>query len=75
MAGLDIEDKGNIEDSLWVNIEEKDNGNIRLTQPQVIDSIIKDVNLPKNTAPRQMPDLSTKILRRIAAAPPFDKRF
>ena len=49
---LDIEDKGDIDYDLGVNIEDQDNGKIRLTQPQIIDSIISDVNLPKNMAPR-----------------------
>ena len=74
-SGLDIEDKGNIKDYLGVNIEEKDNGKINLTQPHIIYIIINDVQLPKNTAPRQTPAVSNKILWRNAAAPPFDKHF
>ena len=50
-AGLDIEDKGNIKDYLGINVDDQDNGKINLTQPQIIDSIINDVQLPKNTAP------------------------
>ena len=74
-SGLDIEDKGNIEDYLGANIKEKGNGKINLTQNQIINSIINNVQLPKNTAPRQTPTFSTKILRRDAASPPFDERF
>ena len=61
-AGLYIEEKVKIEDYLGVNIEEQYKGNIRLTQPQIIDIILRNVNLPKNMAPRQTPTLSTKIL-------------
>ena len=50
-AGLDTEYKGNIQYDLGVNIEKQENGKIKLTQPQIIDSIINDVQLPKNTAP------------------------
>ena len=50
---LDINDKVSVEDYLGVNIEEQDNSNTKLTQPQSIDNIINDVNLPKNTAPQQ----------------------
>ena len=74
-AGLDIEGKVNIEDYLGVNIEEQYNGKIRLTYPQISDSIINDVHLPKNTVPRQTPALSTNILRRDATDPPFDEHF
>ena len=50
-SGLDIKDKGNIEDYLGVNIKKKGNGKTNLMQPQIIYSIINDVHLPKNTAP------------------------
>ena len=50
------------------------NGKIRLTQPQIINSVINKIQLPKNTAPRQTPTLSVKLLRRDSASPPFDER-
>ena len=74
-AGLDIEDKGNIEDYLGLNVEEQDNGNINLTQPKIIDSIINDVQIVNNTAPQQTLTLSTKIIHHNAASPPFDEHF
>ena len=74
-AGLYIEDKGNIEYYLGVNIEDQDNDNIKLTQPHIIDSIINDVHLPNNTASRQTPALSTRILRSNTTSPMFDERF
>ena len=49
--GLYIEDKGNIEDYLSVNIKDQHNVNIKLTQPEIIDRIINDVQIPKNNAP------------------------
>ena len=55
-----MEDKGNIEDYLGVNIKEKENGKIKLTQPQIIDSIINNVQLPKNTTPRHTPNFFHK---------------
>ena len=72
---LDIEDKGNIDDYLVIIIKEQGNGKIKLTQPQIIDSIINDVNLPKNTAPRQNPTLSDMIIYREAAAPSLEDRY
>lgn len=61
-AGLYIEDIVKIDAYLGVNIEEQYKGNIRLTQSQIIDIILSNVNLPKNMAPIQTPTLSTKIL-------------
>ena len=72
---LYIEYKGNIEDYLGANVEDKDNSKINLTQPQIINSINNDFQIPKNTAPRQTLALSTKILCYNAASPPFDERF
>ena len=74
-AGLDIEDKGNIENYLGVNVEDQENGKVNLTQPQIIDSIINDIQLPNNTAPRQTLTLSTKIMHHNAASYPFDEHF
>ena len=74
-SGLEIEYKGNIEDYLSINVKEQENGNIKLTQPQIIDSIINDAQLPKNTAPQQTPAMSTKIPRCESASPTFNKRF
>ena len=45
-AGIDIEDKDNIGDYLGVNVEDQDNGKIKLTQPQIIDIIINDIHIP-----------------------------
>ena len=74
-AGLDIEGKGSIDDYHGVNIEEQGKGKINITQPQTIDTIINDVQLPKNTAPRQTPALFTNIMRRNAAVPTLDDQF
>ena len=68
-----IKDKGSIDDYLGVNIKEQGNGKIKLTKPQIIDSIINDVKLPQNTAPRQNPTLSTMIIFRKATAPLLDE--
>ena len=58
-----------------MNIEDQDNGNIRLKLPQMIYSIINGVDLPKNMAPRHKPALSINILLRDTTTPPFDAHF
>jgi hypothetical protein len=56
--GLDMEDQGDIEDYLGVNVE-KVNDTFVLTQPQLIDQIIEDMDL-EGTRPKPIPALSTK---------------
>ena len=46
-----IEDEGAVGDFLGVRINRHDNGTITLTQPQLIDSIIEDLNMKDNTKP------------------------
>jgi hypothetical protein len=47
---LDITVKGDLQDFLGVNIERKADGTIHLTQPHLIDQILKDLRqIPKNT--------------------------
>ena len=74
-VGLYIEYKSNIDYYIGINIEEQDNSKINITQHQIIDRIINGVQIPKNTAPRQTTNLSTKILCCDAASPPFVKHF
>jgi hypothetical protein len=71
----DIEDQGNITDYLGVNVDQLPNGDIKLTQPHLIDQIVNEVKLSKRIAGRQTPAASTKILQRYESAPPFDQRF
>ena len=42
---LDITVEGTLEDFLGFNIDRKQNGTIHLTQPHLIDSILRDLNL------------------------------
>ena len=43
-ANLEVTDKGNIEDFLGVNIERME-GKIKLSQPYLIEQVIKDLGL------------------------------
>ena len=42
---FDIEDSGNVSDYLGINFERQDNGLIKLLQPQIIDKIIRGVEI------------------------------
>lgn len=75
-AGLHITDEGTINYFLGVNIKHHNDTTIELTQPHLIDSILKDLRLTaKDTKPKDMPAASTHILRRHSDSQPFDKSF
>jgi len=59
-----IEDKGQIEDYLGVNVNYMQDKYIELTQSQLIDEIINDLNLDVKDSIRETPALSSKILHR-----------
>jgi hypothetical protein len=55
-------DEGDIMDYLVVNVTKLDDGHIKLSQPQLIDQIIKDVNFKSNTEPQSTPAQSNTAL-------------
>ena len=73
---LDTTEEGTLEDFLGVNIDRRSDGRIHLTQPHLIASILKYLNLLRpgmNT--RRTPMSSSHILRRHATSHFFDKFF
>ena len=73
--GFDIEDQGDIADYLGVNVERVDGDKIKLSQPHLIDEIIRDVNLSSRAQSKSTPAAPTKILHRDQSAPAFNHRF
>ena len=71
----DIEDKGNIEDYLGINIEYLSEDKIKLSQPHLIEQIIKQVDLNPRVTPKETPGASTKILHYGMNLPDFDERY
>ena len=59
-----IEDEGVVSDFLVVRIDCSNDSTIMLTQPQLIDSIIQDLNMKDNTKPRTVPACSSKLLHK-----------
>jgi hypothetical protein len=57
-------DEGDITDYLGVHVTKLDDGRIKLTQPHLINQIIKDVHFQSNTKPKTTPAASTKILNK-----------
>ena len=63
-AKLDITIEGDIQDFLGVNIERKEDGTIHLTQPHLIDQILKESRLEDNASIKETPAPSSKLLSR-----------
>jgi hypothetical protein len=74
-AKYDIEDQGNICDYLGVKVTKTKDGKIKLTQPQLINSIIEDLHFQDNTKERDTPALSTQVLNRDQDGEPMDPTF
>ena len=76
-AKLDITDEGDIQDFLGVNIDMKADGTIHLTQPHLIDQILKDLKFPEDrkVTEKQTPSKSSEILKRDIDGVDFDGSF
>jgi hypothetical protein len=75
-ARLDITVEGDIQDFLGINIDQKEDGSIHLTQPHLIDSILADLRLEgSNVHTKATPAKSSDILRRHADSEEFDGSF
>ena len=73
--GLDMEDQGDIKDYLGVNVTKTDNGTIKLSQPNLIEQIIKDSKVSDNAPIKLTPAASTKIITPDLDGAPFNERF
>jgi hypothetical protein len=73
---FNVEDEGTIEDYLGVKVEQQlESGSFNLTQPHLIDSILRDLKLidTKHVSnPRPTPALSTKLIGPDFDSQPFE---
>ena len=75
-AKLDITIEGDLADFLGVNIDRKEDGSIHLTQPNLIQQILKDLRLDgEEIKPKSTPAASSKLLSRHSTSKPFDRSF
>ena len=76
-AKLDITIEGDLTDFLTLNIDRKSDGTIHLTQPQLIDQILKDTNIFNqiNLKTKSTPASSSKLLSKHSSSPDFDESF
>ena len=64
-AGLNLTIEGRIDDFLGVNIDRRDDGTIHLTQPHLIDTILKEMRLHSdNVTVKTTPAAVSTILKR-----------
>ena len=70
-----IEDEGTVSNFLGVKINHSNDCMITLTQPQLIDSIIKDLNMNDNTKSRAIPAYTSKLLRKDADGESVEANF
>ena len=73
--GLNMTDEGSIEDFLRVNITHLNDSSIHFHQPHLIDQILQDLNIQKNTTTKKVPAKSTAILSRHSSSPHHDNSF
>ncbi len=74
-ANFDVSDEGDLADYLGVKIVKLDNGTITLTQPHLIDSILKDLHLSENSKTMDVPAFLTVPLDKDSNGKPFDRHF
>ena len=70
-----IEDEGVVGDFMGVKIDRSDDGTVTLTQPQLIDLIIEDLNMKDNTKLRAVPACSSKLLHKDADGESIEASF
>jgi hypothetical protein len=59
-----IEDQGDLNDYLGIKINKRNDGTMELTQPQIIASILEDLNFQANTRIADTPALVGEVLQR-----------
>ena len=75
-AGLNVTIEGTLEDFLGVNIDRKDDGTIHLTQPHLIDRILKDLKMDgEDLKTKSTPAASSRILSVHSESERFDNSF
>ena len=73
---FNMEDQGSVNDFLGIQVKHKQNGEITLTQPQLIASILKDLHLDKaNVITSKTPCLSTVLLHKDPNGQPMTNEF
>ena len=70
-----VSDEGDLTDYLGVNIEKREDGTIKLSQPHLIDQIIEDVNFQADTMFKSVPAATSKILNKDEGGQPHNAQW
>ena len=75
-AGLDVTEEGDIEDFLGVNIDRVDDDTYHLSQPHLIEQILRDLNLDgENVQTKETPSPLSRVLGAHKSSAEFDGHF
>ena len=70
-----VDDQGDVGDFLGIQIQKQADGSIHLSQPQLIDSIIKGLHLQLGSNPKSTPMVTTTLLHKDADGPDMTPEF
>ena len=65
---ITVDDQGDVGDFLGIQIKKQEDGSVHLSQPQLIDSIIKDLHLKPSSNPKSTPAVTSTLLTRTQTA-------
>ena len=64
-----VDDQGDVGVFLGIQVQRQQDGSILLTQPQLIDSIIKDLHLQSSSNGKKTPSMTTNLLHKDTEGP------
>ena len=64
-----VNDQGDVSDFLGIQVQKQEDGLILLMQPQLIDSIIKDLHLQTSSNGKKTPSMTPSLLHKDADGP------
>ena len=70
-----VDDQGDVGDFLGIQVQKQEDGSILLTQPQLIDSIIKDLHLQSGSNRKKTPSVTTSLLHKDTDGPEMTPDF
>ena len=70
-----VNDQGDVGDFLGIHIQNQADGSIHLSQPQLIDSMIKDLHLQPGSNPKSTPVVTTTLLPKDVDGPDMQPEF
>ena len=70
-----VDDQGDVGDFLWIQIKRQTDSSIHLSQPQLIDSITKDLRLQPGSNPKSTPAVTSTLLHKDTNGPDMQPEF